>query len=764
MRQRLRRLGGIVIALSALVLPVSVLARTPSDAARVRAQLAGVRLPFIENQGQVDARVAYYAPTFAGTLFVTRQGELVYALGASHTETKLDRSRPSSSPGWSLTETLLGGRPRPAGHDRSTTGVSVFLGDDPARWRSALPTWEQVSLGEVWPGITVALRAQGRSMEKVFTVHPGGMVERIRVRVAGAQALAVDAGGALVAHTGLGAVTFTAPVAYQERDGVRRPVAVVYRHQGLEYGFTVGVYDPGLPLVIDPLLQSTYLGGGDFDEAFALAIHPTTGDIYVAGDTNSNPFPGTAGGAQPAFGGGICPFGPCRDVFIARLPSTLTALTQATYLGGSGDDRGFALAIHPTTGDVYVAGITDSNPFPGTAGGAQPSFGGVEDAFVARLPSTLTALTQATYLGGSFQDRATALAIHPTTGDVYVVGITVSSPFPGTAGGAQPAIGGVEDTFVARFPSTLTSLTQATYLGGNSGDLGAALAIHPTSGDVYVAGGTGSTNFPGTAGGAQPALVVGGGGDAFIARFPSTLTSLTQATYLGGSGFDQANALTIHPTTGDVYVAGRTNSANFPGTAGGAQPVFGGGFLGVDVFVARLPSTLMSLTQATYLGGTGIEAAFALAIRTLTGDVYVAGATDSSNFPGTAGGVQPALGGGGDAFIARLSSTLTSLTQATYLGGSGADRANALAIHPTTGDIYVAGSTNSSPFPGTAGGAQPAFGGGAADGFVTRLTFDLALVAPVPSIPTLSESVMLAMIGLLLVTGLLAIRRRRWAQ
>jgi hypothetical protein len=138
----------------------------------------------------------------------------------------------------------------------------------------------------------------------------------------------------------------------------------------------------------------------------------------------------------------------------------------------------------------------------------------------------------------------------------------------------------------------------------------------------------------------------------------------------------------------------------------------------------------------------------------------VAGFTTSSPFPGTAGGAQPAFGGGFfDGFVARFSSTLTALTQTTYLGGSGDDFAAALAIHPMSGDVYVAGSTGSNPFPGTAGGAQPAFGGGGIDAFVARLTFDLAAAR----IPTLSGWAMLALIGLLLMTGLLALRRHRWA-
>jgi hypothetical protein len=463
MRRRRVLRNAVVIALSALAFPLSASASAPPEASEVRAQLAGVRVPFVANQGQVDARVAYYAPTFAGTLFVTRRGELVYALSGPRTDPKRDRGRPSANPGWSLTETLLGGHARPVAQDRSTIGVSSFRGNDPARWHASLPTWEQVSLGEVWPGVTVALRARGRSMEKVFTVRPGGGVARIRMRLAGAHALTVDAEGALVASTGLGAVTFSAPVAYQERDGVRRPVALADRPRGLEYGFSVGAHDPGLPLVIDPLLQSTYLGGSTYDNVIALAIHPMTGDVYAAGETGpSNSFPGTAGGAQPAISGG-------GDAFIARLPRTLTSLTQSTYLGGSGFEIASALAIHPTTGDVFVAGSTTSGNFPGTAGGAQPAISGASDAFIARLPSTLTSLIRATYLGGSGDEAAFSLAIHPTTGDIYVTGDTSSNDFPGTAGGAQPAFGGgLEDVFVARLPSTLTSLTRSTYLGGSA--------------------------------------------------------------------------------------------------------------------------------------------------------------------------------------------------------------------------------------------------------------------------------------------------------
>jgi hypothetical protein len=711
---------------------------------RVRKGLSRVRVPFIANAGQLDSTVAYYAPTFAGTVYVTENGQIVYSLpGGEDSESdvrpavKNTRSSGERS-GWSLTETALGGRARPKGNDPTSTGVNYFVGNDPSRWRSGLSTFDRVSLGEVWPGISLELRAHGKNVEKLFTVAPGGDPSGIRMSVAGARKLIVNEAGGLVVETGPGEVVFTPPAAFQEREGVRHPVEATYEVRGRQYGFWLGEYDPTLPVVIDPLLQATYVGGSDADQAFALAIHPTSGDVYVAGRTPSTDFPGTAAGAQAASGGGF-------DTFVARLNAALTMLNQATYIGGSDVETfGVSMAIHPTSGDVYVAGVTGSTDFPSTAGGAQAAIAGPFDTFVVRLNASLTTLVQATYLGGTIGFELTwALAIHPTSGDVYVAGSTDATDFPGTAGGAQAANGGgTGDGFVARLNAALTTLGQATYLGGSATSVDRegvrGLAIHPTSGDVYVAGITESTDFPGTAGGAQAAN--GGGFDTFVARLNAALTTLDQSTYLGGSANDTGTDLVVNPASGDVYVTGETQSTDFPGTAGGAQASSGGS---IDAFVARLNAALTTLNQATFLGGGGSDGAQALTIHPTSGNVYVSGLTVSGNFPGTTGGAQAASGGGLDSFVARLNAALTTLSQATYLGGSGLEVASSfesgLAIHPTSGDVYVAGETTSTDFPGTAGGAQTA-NGGSTDAFVARLSADLAGTAPTPTPTTTSPT------------------------
>ncbi len=736
---RARGRPGWRFGMSWIVATVLVLAQGASRGARVEEKarigerLSGLRIPFIGNEGQTDPAVAYYAPTLTGTVFVTRGGRIVYslpgkrALDARPRGGRTGERQRGTGTGWSLTETAVGGTAHPGAGLRAPSRVSDFRGNDPSRWRSALPTFEAVSLGEVWPRICVELRARGKGVEKLFTVEPGGDPSRIRIRIDGARSLRVGGEGELVLGTGLGEIALTPPAAFQERQGQRHPVLASYEARGREYGFRLGGYDPSLPVLIDPLLQATYLGGSGSDgvngNGHGIAIHPTTGEVYLAGATASTNFPGTAGGLQTANAGS-------DDAFVARLNPSLTALDQATYLGGGGFDAATTLAIHPTSGDVYVGGNTFSADFPGTAGGAQSVYHGDSDAFVARLNAGLTTLKQTTYLGGHVGETVLDMAIHPTSGDVYVAGQTSSPDFPGTSGGAQPAIRGESDAFAARLSAALTTLEQATYLGGAGNEASNALAIDPTSGEVYLAGGTTSTDFPGTAGGAQAANA-GGAADDFVARLNETLTALDRATYLGGSGEESNPSLAIHPTTGDVYVAATTDSTDFPGTAGGAQAAYGGGVQ--DAFAARFNPALTILRQATYLGGSAFDGASGITIHPVTGDAYVAGVTASANFPETATGAQSVYGGGiEDAFAARLNAALTALRQSTFLGGSNADFGRTLAIHPTLGEVYVAGDTNSTDFPGRAGGAQAALGG-STDVFLARLTRDLQATA------TLSE-------------------------
>ena len=220
------------------------------------------------------------------------------------------------------------------------------------------------------------------------------------------------------------------------------------------------------------LVYSTYLGGSAFDDGTAIAVDQA-GQAYVTGltDTPGSGFPSTAGSLiQSTFGGG-------RDAFVTKLNADGTALVYSTYLGGSGSDEGYGIAVDGV-GQAYVTGQTNTprSGFPGTAGSLiQSTFGGgTGDAFVAKLNAVGTALVYSTYLGGSGGDFGRGIAVDGA-GQAYVTGWTNTSGsgFPGTAGSSiQNTSGGGSDAFVAKLNAAGTALVYSTYLGGSGADVG----------------------------------------------------------------------------------------------------------------------------------------------------------------------------------------------------------------------------------------------------------------------------------------------------
>ena len=278
----------------------------------------------------------------------------------------------------------------------------------------------------------------------------------------------------------------------------------------------------------------------------------------------------------------------------------------------------------------------------------------------------------------------------------------------------------IRDVFVSKLDGGLTSLLASTFLGGSSDDHGQSLTLD-TSGNVYVTGITWSADFPTTNGAYDTSW---NGGDVFVSKLNSGLTSLLASTFLGGSGDDNGSSLTLD-TNGDVYVTGNTDSTDFPTTSGaydtsynGSAYTFGGG----DVFVSKVDSGLTSLLASTYLGGSKDERGYSIAIDG-GGSVYVTGETGSTNFPTTSGAYDTSYNSSSDVFVSKLNSGLTSLLASTYLGGSFIDAGYSLALD-TNGNVYVTGSAGLNNFPTTIGAYDTSFNGGI-DSFVSKLNSGL---------------------------------------
>jgi HYDIN/CFA65/VesB-like, Ig-like domain/Beta-propeller repeat len=359
-------------------------------------------------------------------------------------------------------------------------------------------------------------------------------------------------------------------------------------------------------------------------------------------------------------------------------------LSYSTYLGGKGGDVGYGIAVD-ASGNAYVTGTTASLNFPTTGG--QANLGGGNDVFVVKLNPSGTALLYSVFLGGGNLDRATSVAID-SSGDAYLTGYTTSTDFPTTSGAYQTSNAGITNAFVTKLDPTGASLVYSTYLGGGGIDYGRGVAVD-ASGDAFITGSTQSTNFP-----TMNPLQVGldGGSDAFVAEIDPAGASLLYSTYLGGSGADEALAIALDGS-GNAYLAGYTFSSNFP-TQSALQSSLSGSS---DAFVTEINPGTSSLVFSTYLGGGGSESAQSVAIDSV-GSIYVAGNTSSSGFPVTSGASQATYGGQTDAFITKLAPGGAQMVYSTFLGGSGLDQANSIAIDPS-GNAYITGFTQSSDFP-----------------------------------------------------------------
>ncbi len=360
------------------------------------------------------------------------------------------------------------------------------------------------------------------------------------------------------------------------------------------------------------LEYSTYLGGSGNDYGNRITLGPG-GEAYVAGETVSSDFP-NLNPYQASFGGGSW------DIFVSKLSSSGSSLIYSTYLGGSGWDYGYGITLG-TGGEAYITGYTGSADFP-TLNPYQANFGGTNDAFVSSLSSSGSSLIYSTYFGGSDDDTGRGITLR-TGGEAYVTGYTLSANFP-TLNPYQASNSGSADVFVSSLSSSGSSLVSSTYLGGSGLDYGYGITLG-TGGEAYVTGYTLSANFP-TANPYQASR--GGNQDVFISKLASSGSSLVSSTYLGGIGIDRGNGIELG-TGGEAYVAGVTESADFP-TLNPYQASLGGGTW--DVFISKLASSGSSLVSSTYLGGSGSDYGWGFALGT-GGEAYVTGVTGSADFP-----------------------------------------------------------------------------------------------------------------------------------
>jgi len=677
---------------------------------KIAAAMSRLPLTFQENRGQAGK----------GVKFVTRGAG--YSFWLSPTSTTLALAKLAGTPAGGKApasvirmrmvganaKAKVSGAGTPQGH------TNYLIGPDSKKWIRDIPNFSKVRYTGIYNGVDLEYYGSQQELEHDFIVKPGANPSSIRLAYDGVQRAEITKDGELHLHTLNGTIEQKKPKAYQTVHGQRQEIASHYTQLASnQIGFEVDGYDTTKPLVIDPVLRySTYVGGSMDDYGFDIAIDPDR-NVYVTGYTGSyTQDQDTRPGALPAAEGGPRPnieaLGPfptvnpyqadrqqndsvsfqpdlstpgngsidarwdysLYDAFVFKLNNTGSGLVFSTYLGAESDDYGLGIAVDGNR-NPYITGRTNSVfwplnvPVQGNGGGA--------DGFVVKLSTAGNALVYSTYIGGSGTDFGRSIAVD-ATGNAHVAGLTNSTDFP-TFRAAQATFGGgARDAFVTSLDASGSAYNYSTYLGGAGDEGGSTAGVDLT----YIPNNIAlpyNVNLPAPYAGFQ---------------FPAD-TGFPNAVPLG---IDYTVDLAVDPQGNAVITGGTTSTegSGFPvtgGVVGPAHAVDGGRN---DAFVTKyLPDGVIS--YSTFLGGTSDDAGRSVALNN-AGEAFVTGYTLSTNFP-THAPFQSVNHGGVDAFVVKLDDAGTSFVYSTYLGGTGMDIGNGIAVS-AGGQAYVAGSTTSS--------------------------------------------------------------------
>lgn len=652
-----------LVALSTALPGQAQPARPPAAPLPVASQAAStLRSPlaglrFEENRGQAGSPVRFLSRAPGYVLLLTPQ-EAWFEL-TSRNPRPSDGSAPQTSSASAIGMKLVGSNPQPRmdGVEELPGKTNYFRGRDSRRWITQVPSFQQVHYSGVYSGIDLVFHGRERQLEYDFMVAPGADPRQVQLAFSEAALPVVDpVSGDLIIRSATSGDSIS----------FRRPIAyqnIQPRHGPAVQRAVAARY------ALDAQNRVSFVLG-DYDPGLPLVIDPSV--VY------------------------------------------------STYLGGSADDQGTAVAMD-SAGNVYLAGYTSSINFP-IVGGVQGSCGGgcaagSSDVFISKFDPSGAQLLYSTYLGGSANDFGYSIAVSSTNA-IYVTGQTYSADFPITAGAFQSVCGGGNcshpEAFVTQLDPTGSSLVYSTYLGGSALDKGNAITLD-SAGNAYITGTTQSTDFPVTPGVLQSTCKCAGS-DSFITKLNPSGSALIYSSYLGGSGEDVGYAL-ARDSAGNIFLAGYTRSKDFPTTAGAFQTASNAA---IAAFVTKVNSTATALIYSTYLGGSSTNTtrpchacATGIAIDS-SGNAFVSGLTFETDFPTTPGAYQTAYAGGPfghDAFVVKLNAAGTALLYSTYIGATEDDGANAILID-SAGNAYIRGNTQSPAFPVTSGAVQSTLGGG----------------------------------------------------
>ena len=663
---------------------------------------------FIENRGQWPSTVTHRAELPGATVWCERGAVLIDRYDAPALQQLLHahsgQDGQDASPRirhHALRLRFIEANPQP-----STQGLGVLpgaynylIGADRSRWAGNAHAFRAVEQRELLPGVDLRLRSGDTGFKYDLILAAGADPNTISFAYDGADGLEVLPDRVTI-KTSLGDLVETIPLAYQEMNGSRVPINCSYRKVGEAIGFTLGTYDTGLPVIIDPTLSFSTYSGSLANNFGYTATFDSDGFLYSGSSAFGQGYPTTIGAYQVLHAGGDGLFDG-TDIALTKYDTTGTFLIWSTYLGGSSDELPHSLIVNGND-ELFVYGTTSSPNFPTTTGAFNASFNGGPavnltnglganypngaDMIVARLSSDGSQLLASTYLGGSNTDglnTATGLKFNyadevrgevllDANDNVLIASTTASADMPTTPGSFQTTYGGgSHDGVVLKLDASLTTLIWSTFFGGSLAD--AAYNVELDENDrLYVAGGTRSADLPVTPG-ALNTTFQGGTADGFVAELTSDGSGLAASTYYGTASYDQCYFADLDQN-GYVYLYGQTQAPGSQLILNAPYNIPGGG-----QFLAKLDASLSTVLIGTRFGqGDGTPDISPTAFLVDYCDkIYVSGwgsaiqggTLSTTGLPVTPDGYQLTTDGN-DFYLAVFDIDMSALFYATYFGGN----------------------------------------------------------------------------------------------
>lgn len=443
------------------------------------------------------------------------------------------------------------------GEDRAPGAANYILGNDPARWRSAVPAFSTVHYTDVWPGIDLVMKQHDGSFKYDILLRAGADPSRVALRYEGLDGMELNDRGELQLRTSQGALLESRPVAwYGDGDGEKVECRYIVKDGVL--GYVLDGADHERPIVIDPTLIASTLSGSSSTNYGHCATYDEAGNIYTGAISFGAGYPTTTGAFQMPFGGGG------TDIAVSKLDPNGSQLLYATYIGGLASDHPHSMVV-TALGELIVLGSTQSQDYPTSASAFDPTYNGMRDVVVTKLNATGSALVGSTFVGGSNNDGVNNLTtnygdnyrgeiITDGIGRAYVVVNSTSTDFSFPATAYQPNSAGETDGMLFCLSQDLSDMEWGTWFGTFETDILLGLRLDG-NGDVFVCGASDSQQLPTTSGSFQPTSM--GGPDGFVAHFTQQGEALQACTYFGSTGFDAAFFIDLD-NMGNVYIYGQT--------------------------------------------------------------------------------------------------------------------------------------------------------------------------------------------------------------